>query len=193
MKLEMRHTEESIRRLARVQYNTYCMGQKLITALFAAALVVLGMLGFFGQVTSLVLVAIGCWTFTGINAPADRNAKKMIECAKGRLPSSAYTFGADAVIIEGDGQQETLRYKDIYSLIWDGPYLYLFISRYSAYMIPMETMPEKDAEELRELLRKRTGLALERPGSMLSFNRKALKRSFAAGQRESDDPADKTR
>lgn len=186
MKLEMRHTEESIRRLARVQYNTYCMGQKLITAVFACALVVLGTFGFFGQVTSLVLIAIGCWTFTGLNAPADRNAKKMIECAKDELPASVYTFEPDAVLIEGDGRKEALRYENIYSLIWDGAYLYLFISKYSAYMVPMETMPEKDAEELRGFLSRKTGLALERPGSLLSFNLKAIWRNFATEKRGRD-------
>lgn len=179
MKLEMRHTEQSIYRLARVQYDTYCIAQKMVAALFAAALIVLGTFGFFGRSTSLVLIAIGCWSFMGLNAPANRNAKRMLECAKGDLPVSVYTFDQDALTIQGDGQQEKLDYTDIYSLIWDGAYLYLFLNRYSAYMVPLETRPEKEAEELKQLLTEKTGHPLEKPGGLLSVDLRTLRRRLA--------------
>lgn len=178
MKVEMQHTEKTIRRLARVQYDTYCLTQKLVTALFAIILLVLGAWNCFDGTTSLVLVALGCFTITGINTPADRNAKKMIEYAKGDFPASEYQFRDNAVQISGDGQQTLLNYTDIYSLICDGPYLYLFISKHSAYMIPLESLGTQKAAELKAMLSEKTGLRVEKPGNLLAINLGSLRRCF---------------
>ena len=97
MKACMQHTKETIQRLSRVQYNTYCQGQRLTALVFSVVLLLLGASGRFSQTTSLVLVFIGCWAFTGMNVPADRNAKKIIDMAKGDFPASEYCFEEKAI------------------------------------------------------------------------------------------------
>lgn len=170
MKASMQHTKETIQRLSRVQYNTYCQGQRLTALIFSMVLLVLGASGKFGQTTSLVLIFIGCWAFTGMNVPADRNAKKIIDMAKGDFPASEYHFEEKAIRILGDGQENTLSYSDIYSLICDGPYLYLFINSSSAYMVALREMEDTRQEQLKTLLREKTGLPLERPGSLKTLS-----------------------
>lgn len=172
----MQHTEESIQRLARVQYDTYCMGQKAVNLVFAVILLLMGAMNLFDTAMSLVLLALGCWSLMSLNAPANRNAKKMIEYAKGNLPASEYEFREDGVVIAGDGTETRLKYGDIYSLICDNEYLYLFISRASAYMLPAGG---EEGAELKAFVTERCGLPIERPGSLLRFNRKAAARSFA--------------
>ena len=174
MKLEMQHTEKTIRRLARVQYDTYCQSQKLVTLLFSIVLLVLGVWNCFDETTSIVLMAFGCFTITGLNAPADRNAKKMIEYVKGDFPVSQFQFDEHAVIITGDDQQTALKYQDIYSLICDGPYLYLFLNKLSAYMISLESLDSQKTVELKTMLERKTGLLVEKPGSLLSINLRSL-------------------
>lgn len=176
MRAKMQHTEESIRRLSRVQYRTYCALQRLMTALTACVLLVMGTVCSFGRATSLVLIALGCWTMMSLDVPADRNAKKLIESAKGRIPASEFSFSEEKITISGDGQQSTLKYSDLYSLIGDGEYLYLFRSRYSAYMIPMNAVEGGSGEELKQFLSERAKLPVEKPGSLLRIRVRDLKK-----------------
>lgn len=169
MKAKMQHTKETIQRLARVQYNTYCQGARLTALVFSIVMLFLGATGNFGRTTSLVLIFIGCWAFTGMNVPADRNAKKIIEMAKGDFPASEYRF-EEVIRITGDGQETRLAYSDIYSLICDGAYLYLFINRNSAYMVDLRAMERAQENRLKALLCEKTGLQIERPGSLKTLN-----------------------
>lgn len=179
MKINMQHSEQTIHRLAKVQYDTYCMHQKLMTLLISVVLLVLGTLNCFNETTSLVLIAIGCFTFTGMNAPATRNAKKMIEYAKGDFPASEYVFGEDSVEISGDGKKTILRYSEIFGLICDGAYLYLFINRFSAYMVPVNALEREAETELKELLSEKTGLPIEKPGSLLYMNLRSIRKGIS--------------
>lgn len=176
MKAQMQHTEESIRRLSRVQYRTYGAARRLMTALTGCVLIVLGAVGASDRTASLVLLALGCWTMMSLNAPADRNAKKLIECAKGRMPSSEFSFSENEIEISGDGQRSLLKYGDIYSLICDAEYVYLFRSRYSAYMIPLNSVETGSGEELKRFLAEKTGLPLEKPGSLMRIRFRDLKK-----------------
>lgn len=169
MNAKMQHTKETIQRLARIQHRTYCQGQRLMTLIFSIVMLFLSVSGNFSQTTSLVLVFIGCWAFTGMNVPADRNAKKIIDMAKGDFPASRYIF-EDVIRIIGDGQETKLAYSDIYSLICDGPYLYLFLNQSSAYMIDLKEMDEASQNRLKTLLCEKTGLQIERPGSLMTLN-----------------------
>ena len=174
MKARMQHTKETIQRLSSVQYNTYCQGQRLTALVFSLVMLFLGASGNFGQTTSLVLVFIGCWAFTGMNVPADRNAKKIIEMAKGDFPASEYFFEENGIRILGDGQENKLDYSAVYSLICDGPYLYLFLNPSSAYMVALKDMDNTQQEQLKSLLCEKTGLLLERPGSLKTLSLSTL-------------------
>lgn len=178
MKANMQHTKETFQRLARIQYNTYCQGQKLVSLVFSVTMLLLGIMGGFDTGTSLVLIFIGCWAFTGMNVPADRNAKKMIEYAKEDFPCSEYRFEENSICILGDGKETDLSYSDLYSLICDGSYLYLFISKYSAYMVNLELLGEKQAQELKALLSQKTGQQIGKPGSLLSLNLTTLRKTM---------------
>ena len=176
MKAKMQHTEETILRLSRVQYRTYCALQRLITALTACVLLAMGAVCSFGRATSLVLIALGCWTMMSLDVPANRNAKKLVEGANGRMPASEFVFSEDGITISGDGQQSSLKYSDLYSLVCDGEYLYLFRSRYSAYMIPMNAVEGGTGEELKQFLSEKARLPAEKPGSLLRSRIRDLKK-----------------
>lgn len=170
MKATMQHTKDTIYRLSRVQHNTYCQGQKLAALILAMVLLFLGAAGGFSSTTSMFFIFSGCLTITGMNTPADRNAKKVIDCIKGDFPKSEYLFEDKYIRILGDGQETLLPYTNIFSLICDGSYIYLFISRYSAYMVSLTELEEGPREKLKNLLRQKTGLTIQRPGSLLSLN-----------------------
>lgn len=176
MRVQMQHTEQTILRLSRVQYRTYCTLQRMMTVLTACVLLVLGTVGPFNRAASLMLIALGCWTMMSLDIPAERNAKKLIKSAKGRMPASAFTFSEDAVTIAGDGEQTVLKYDAIYSLICDGAYLYLFRNRYSAYMIPLDAVESGSGEELKRFLAEKTGLTIQKPGSLLRIRLRDLKK-----------------
>lgn len=178
MKASMQHTQDTIKRLSRVQYNTYCQGQKLMSLVFAMVMLFLSAAGGFSSTTSLVLMFIGCWAFTGMNVPADRRAKKIIELAKGNYPASEYRFEEETVRILGDSQETSLPYSDIFSLICDGPYLYLFLNQESAYMVDLMDMKEEKVQQLKNQLSQKTGLTIEPPGSLMTLNLAKLIKGF---------------
>ncbi len=172
----MQHTEDTVHRLAKVQFNTYSMGVKVVSMLVSVILLLLGMSEKFGAATSLVLMALGCWTLTSMNAPARRNAKKIIAQTKGDLPCSEFRFEEKGITVCGDGKTDKVEYGKLYSLITDGSYLYLFLNRYSAYMIPLNHMDPADGDALKRLLQEKTQKPLELPGSLLRWNLGMLRR-----------------
>lgn len=169
---QIEHSEETFKRLARIQYDAYCVPTKLMLAALGAVCVYLGMT-MTGSAFSMVLLFLGCWTIISIQLPAKRNAEKMIAMAKGDFPVTQYRFWTDHIQISGEQTSAELNYTQIYDLLEDREYLYLFLNRTSGYMIPKDSV-SPCIEDFILFLEKKTGKKKSSVKGLLSLNLSAL-------------------
>lgn len=79
------------------------------------------------------------------------------------------------------GSHSGIAYSSLIRLVEDEGYLYLYISRLSAYMIDKATVAP-DVASLKALIGKQTGLTWTRPTSFFNFSLRTL----IAGRRKPD-------
>ncbi len=163
---QMVHSADTFRRLAKVQYNAYCAPTKIGLVLIAAVCLYVG--AFYSGFAPKLLLLVGCWVAVSIQLPARRNAERLIELAGGEFPSTAYRFSEDGLRIESGGETRELKYDQIYGLLEDGAYFYLFLNRLSGYMVPKSTLSPAGDAAFRSFLEARTGLGTESPRGLLA-------------------------
>ena len=172
----IQHSEESFRQLAKVQYNAYCQGTKLILLAITAACLYFGFLRGNGSTASLLVLFLGCWTAMSLQVPAKRNADKMIDLANGNFPSTDYLFLPDAVQITSGEKASTLEYTKLFGFLEDTKFFYLFVSPLAGYMVPKDSISPNELDDFRTMIEKKSELQLERVKGLLAINLKTFLR-----------------
>ena len=172
---EIQHNEDTFRRLAQTQYNAYCIPTKLMMLALCLVCLYCGVTEVAGGF-SLILLFIGCWTAISMQLPAKRNADKMIELARGKFPYTKYQFLSEHILITGGEEVVELGYNEIYELLEDREYLYLFLNKSSGYMVSKATIKPNDVAGLYSFLEACTGKKPHVVKGLLSLNLRALLR-----------------
>lgn len=176
MTASMRHTEQTLRRLSKTQYDTFCFGRKAVQAVCGLILIGMGIAGGNAMLSVLCLFA-GCWLCMNTDAPAKVRAGKVIGSMNGRFPFTRYRFSPTEILLDAgeddDGEPKRIAYASLIRLVEDEGYLYLYISRLSAYMIDKATIAP-DLASLKALIAKQTGLTWTRPTSFFNFSLRTL-------------------
>lgn len=176
MTASMRHTEQTLRQLSITQYNTFCFGRRAVQAVCGLILIGLGISGG-NAVLSVLCLFAGCWLCMNTDTPAKVRAGKVIEGMHGRFPFTRYRFNPAEILLDagedGDGEPQRIAYSSLIRLVEDEGYLYLYISRLSAYMIDKATVAP-DVASLKALIGRQTGLKWTRPTSFLNFSLRTL-------------------
>ena len=184
MTASMRHTEQTLRQLSKTQYDTFCFGRKAVQAFCGLILIGLGISGG-NAVLSVLCLFAGCWLCMNTDTPAKVRAGKVIASMNGRFPFTRYHFSPTEILLDsgegGDGEPQRIAYSSLIRLVEDEGYLYLYISRLSAYMIDKATV-SPDAPSLRAMIEQQSGLKWTRPTSFFNFSLRTL----LAGRRKSD-------
>lgn len=182
----MRHTEQTLRQLSKTQYDTFCFGRKALQAVCGLILIGMGISG--GRaVLSVFCLFAGCWLCMNTDTPAKVRAGKVIDSMHGRFPFTRYRFSDAEILLDAGedspGEPQRIPYSSLIRLVEDEGYLYLYISKLSAYMIDKATVAP-DIAALKALTAKSTGLRWTRPTSFLNFSLRTL----LAGSRRPGKP-----
>ena len=189
----MKHNAETIEKLVLMQYNTFQLKNKIAMIIISIELIVYGVFTFStGMITSYLCLFLGCVMIAGLNVRAKSNAKKIIAQMNNNFPSSQYYFSSTGFRDSEKGKE--IPYQKIIKLIDDKQYLYLYISRESAYMVNNASVyGEGGLSGLKNLTSDKTGLKWTKPSSFWSFNihtiRELLGRESSSfeGERLSDN------
>lgn len=171
------HTEDSIHALFQTQYNTYCLGRVLVTALAGVALVAAGLfapLPIWGQG---ILMLVGCLLFVGRDFPAALRAESVLEARHGALPDDVCTFFSGHMELQEGKASKKLRYEALDRIISDKNYLYLFFGPDSAVMVEKSKIRPGTAQDVMDLVAERSGKRWEAPISLLTVNLRDLLRA----------------
>ncbi len=171
----IKHSEDTVRTMARAQYETfrpmaYYWLLLISLILLAVAVFVPGL----GQSVKILCILLGSFTLVGLNAPARQLADQVIRSLNGRFPVISYTFEDDSIHLEGTDNADKLPYSEIYLLLEQKDYLFLFLKDRSCYMLDRSSMTPDDTG-LMALIEEKTGLVWTKNRSILHTSIKTLK------------------
>lgn len=168
----MQHTQETIRLLSKMQYNIFCFGKKAVQILCGLILILIGLFGQ-GVVSTVLALFAGCWLCMNTDVPAKMRAGKVIESMKGHFPFTQYDFDKKFFTLSAGDSKERIPYSSLIRLVEDNRYLYLYISKLSAYMVDKSTA-KPDIDMLMHRVSDGSGLKWTRPASLFSFGLRTL-------------------
>lgn len=184
----MKYSPDAIKRLCNVRRNTFEFGKKALTALCSIVVIVMGLLMSASYPMAILLMVLGCFMLTGLNANARGLADQIIKSYEGKeYPHLQYFFSETGVTT--NEMPEECPYSRIVALIEDKEYLYLFQNKLAAFMIDKETV-KGNIDGFRKFICDKTGNEFCEPFSLLKFNLKTFKKfrefSSAAKQLKND-------
>lgn len=169
----MQHTQATVRLLSKMQYNIFCFGKKAIQAVCGLILIFIGLSGR-GAVATVLCLFAGCWLCMNTDVPAKVRADKVIRSMKGYFPFTTYIFDENAFTLIAGDSSESIPYSSLFHLVEDGAYLYLYISRFAAYMVDKSTVQPDRIDTLLHSVAHGSGLKWTRPASFLTFSLRTL-------------------
>ena len=181
---EIQHSKETFQRLAKTQHNEYGLVFKVAMMVVGTVSLLIAVSTRVDNTFSILLLLMGGLAFSGLNMPAQRNAEKLISMADGNFPHTKYSFLEKEIKITSDESTISLEYTQIYDLLEDNNYFFLFLNSYAGYMIPKNSIHPANLEHFTSSLEERIGLKRHRVTGLLTLNVRArLQRQKARKQR----------
>lgn len=159
--IKMQHDEDTLLALSRMQYNLFCMKNRVARSVLSLILILYGIFNE-AQWWGILLIAYGCYLTTSTYSAPNHTARKLaagIRESGAPFPCSKYIFEKDRMrIITLPDREELapLDYKAVRRMGEDLRYFYLFRDEYGGYMIPKEALGARP-EDFRRFLQEKTG------------------------------------
>ncbi len=163
----MTHTPQTIQQLSKMQYDTFQMGRKIAQFVCGLILLYIGFMMKSSLVVASICLLFGCLLITGTNMPARHRADRIIKAMNGNFPSTDYIFRKEGFEICTENP-ELVPYSELIHLGEDENYLYLYISKLSAYMIDKSTIT--DLGRAKKIIADGSGQKWQGPKSILSYS-----------------------
>ncbi len=164
----IQHTEETCRRLSKVQYVKYDTTRKIIRWLLGGLPIVLGFL--FGVDTTIgilfILFAL-FFLYKTANSYESEGVRAFLSTPEA-FRHVDYEFHSKNMVIAAGGLRKTLHYDQLYSLVEDEAYLYLFLNRQQAHMMACNSV-DGGWEQLKVFLTQQTGKQWQRMSTKKTF------------------------
>jgi len=170
---EIQHSKETFRRLAKAQHDEYGIALKLFMVVIGTVCLMIGVSTGVDNVFSILLLLTGGLSFSSLNTPAQRNAEKLIAMADGSFPHTKYVFLSEEIQITSGDLITTLRYEQVYDLLEDNDFFFLFLNRSAGYMIPKQSVHPSNLDLFASSLEEKIGLKRHRATALLTLNVRA--------------------
>ena len=164
---KMQHSQATIYKLVQTQYDTFQFHKKLIHIAIAMGLILYGLYADQTMYTPMFALFVGCVMLANLNAYPRSQAKEVLKIMGGNYPTSDYVFGADSFTFNAEA--EPVPYRKIIRLIEDRDYLYLYVSKQSAYMVDKRTVSGGSVADMKTFLAIETLQKWSRPANILNF------------------------
>ncbi len=184
---DITYTAEATMKLAKTQQKVFNGTERAMC--FLASLLFIALAFYVGtdKPYGILILVMGCFALTNIDAPARNRAKKTIAALKGYEPKMKYSFETDAFTCTTVNEENRFPYTSLIRMSEDDRFFYLFPDRASAFLIEKASVTPGDAEKLKAFLEKKAGICFIRSISLLKngpitivknllFNRKHTRR-----------------
>ena len=181
---EIQHSKETFQRLAKVQHNEYGLVFKFTMMIVGTVSLLIAVSTGVDNTFSILLLFTGGLAFSGLNMPAQRNAEKLSSLADGNFPHTKYSFLEKEIRITSGESTTSLAYTQIYDLLEDNEYFFLFLNSSAGYMVPKTAVRPADPNGFSAFIENKVGLKPHRSTNLLALNIRArLKRRKARRRR----------
>ena len=160
-KVTMRHNSKTFEKLAHMQYDLFCKGNRYARTAISIVLILTGIANS-GTWWGLLIIGYGWYLISSTYAQANHTARKLskgITQAKMEFPASRYEFTDDGMQIytlpEDKPFGDPLPYSEFYRMGEDAEYFYIFRDQHGGYMIPKNQLD--DEQGFRGFLKRMTG------------------------------------
>lgn len=116
-----------------MQYNQFQAWKRIFGIIFGFVCIVLGLNSAFSSTLGLLMIAAGAVVLSSLNAPAKALAKTLYDGFNGRPPLVNYRFSPKAFTYAENGEE--VPYASVIRLVDDGEFLYIYVSKKTAYMV----------------------------------------------------------
>lgn len=155
IRAEIEYTEETCLRLALVQDKCYGGTRLAFRILIAIILIVIAFFVGFQTAWGAVLIALSVFFLYSTNFMYERDASKALLGTPERFRKVDYYFYQESFMTEAGDLKKRILYTDLYSLVKDGLYYYLFINQQQAFMVRLQD--DKAVKRFEDLLASTTG------------------------------------
>ena len=149
-----------------MQYDLFCMGNRVARSLLSLVLVILGVVNF-SQWWGILITAYGCYLVTSTYSAANHTAHKLTKQLRDSgldFPASRYVFKKKAMEVislpEEKPLGKPLAYAEVARLGEDREYFYIFRDRYGGYMIPKAALGKRE-DAFRDFLEEKTAQSFQ--------------------------------
>lgn len=174
---EMVQDEQTIRRLAVLQYDLFQAGRKLLFILLGIFMILFGIMADLPLQAAGIVVFLGCFCLWFRKAPAQITANRMVAAIGGAYPHTKLYFHQDGADITDGKEWFHMPYHLVQRLVQDKKYYYLWLTHSTCYMIDKTTV-EPDLNRFQNFLEEQTGLLTEKPPTLFQFNIAAVIRQM---------------
>lgn len=148
--VNMKHSEKTFQRLARMQYDLFCQKNRASRSVISLVCMAAGVLNF-QQWWGALLIVYASYLTSSTYAAADHTARKLSRGIKESgmdFPSSRYEFQDHAMNVitlpENTSLGDPLNYDSVLKLGEDDEYFYLFRNQHGGYMVPKAGLNGKE-------------------------------------------------
>lgn len=155
---EIQHTKESIHQLSSVQYHAFRYVVRVFWS-FCGVGCIWGAVATGDQFLFYILLFSGIWLLLNLELPAKHRADKIIKAGNGSLPHTRYCFEKEEIQISSKDYSKTISYKQLYALLEDNSYYYLFVNRNAGFVVDKKSVLPAQPEEFKAFLQEKSGLS----------------------------------
>lgn len=174
--IPMTFDDDTIRKMFRAEYYTYETIQRLLRFVLGVIGVMVAVFVSIPTPAKVVFLMFGVWMLVAGDFPSKVQAEGVISKRGGKSSQVRYRLEKDGLRIQGGG---SLLYRNLDKLVYDEEYLYLFVNRQNAVMLPAEKIGAERLESLKEEIQKKSGKMFKRlTTGVLEYNLKDLLESI---------------
>lgn len=160
--------DDAIRRMFRMEYDTYKPMRRLTWLCIAAVLILLAVFTKIPDVVKVLCLFAGCWLITCRDFASRVQAEGVLE-KRGGISSNVSLRFADLEIY-GDSKL-IFSYQEVDKLVEDTDYYYIFKDRQSAVMVPKLGLRPNRLDDFRSFMEKKTNKKWRKNGGRLRLKK----------------------
>lgn len=116
----------------------------------------------------VIFLMIGVWLLVAGDFPSKIQAEGVISKRNGKSSQVCYHAEQEGLRIKGGSH---IAYKSLDKLVYDDEYLYLFVNRQNAVMLPIKNIGNERLESFKKIIQEKSGKYFKRlTTSILEYN-----------------------
>ena len=159
--------ENAIRLMFKTEYFTYEKKLLVMRGIFAAVLLIAGMLTSLPIGARLLCMLVGVWLLVAMDFPSKVRAEGVIQRRSGTTSQVHLTFNDTEIQVE---QRQRIPYASVDRLVEDDAYFIIFQNKQTAVMAAKAGLEPCDPDAFRAFIEKNTGKEFGRNVNLLSMN-----------------------